>query len=79
MCNHPELFERNEGSSFLHFAQIPNTLFPPPFGELEDVHYSGDLNPISYKVILNCIPFVMLKSLPTFFTFLLLVSILSPG
>lgn len=50
VCNHPELFERNEGSSYLHFAEIPNSLRPPSFGELEDVHYSGDCNPISYKV-----------------------------
>ncbi|KAI0519983.1 hypothetical protein KFK09_007448 [Dendrobium nobile] len=50
VCNHPELFERNEGSSYLHFADIPNSLLPPSFGELEDVWYSGDCNPISYKV-----------------------------
>lgn len=50
VCNHPELFERNEGSSFFNFAGIPNSLLPPPFGELEDVHYSGESNPISYKV-----------------------------
>lgn len=51
MCNHPELFERNEGSTYLHFGDIPNALLPPPFGELEDVHYAGGHNPIIYKVL----------------------------
>ncbi|XP_024964126.1 DNA helicase INO80 isoform X2 [Cynara cardunculus var. scolymus] len=50
VCNHPELFERNEGSSYFYFGDIPNPLLPPPFGELEDVYYSGSKNPITYKV-----------------------------
>ncbi|KAJ6831477.1 DNA helicase INO80-like [Iris pallida] len=50
VCNHPELFERNEGSSYLYFSEIPNSLLPPPFGEMEDIHYSGEWNPIVYKV-----------------------------
>ncbi|KAF8396193.1 hypothetical protein HHK36_017806 [Tetracentron sinense] len=50
VCNHPELFERNEGSTYLYFGEIPNSLLPPPFGELEDVHYAGGWNPITYKV-----------------------------
>ncbi|XP_038720061.1 chromatin-remodeling ATPase INO80-like [Tripterygium wilfordii] len=50
VCNHPELFERNEGSTYLYFGNIPNSLLPPPFGELEDVHYSGSQNPITYKM-----------------------------
>ncbi|KAJ3683791.1 hypothetical protein LUZ60_014018 [Juncus effusus] len=50
VCNHPELFERNEGSSYFHFANIPNSLLSPPFGELEDVHYAGEHNPIIYKI-----------------------------
>ncbi|KAI9080715.1 hypothetical protein K1719_037228 [Acacia pycnantha] len=50
VCNHPELFERSEGTTFYNFAEIPNALLPPPFGELEDVYYSGGHNPISYKV-----------------------------
>uniref|UniRef100_A0A1J3K9Z7 Chromatin-remodeling ATPase INO80 n=1 Tax=Noccaea caerulescens TaxID=107243 RepID=A0A1J3K9Z7_NOCCA len=50
VCNHPELFERNEGSSYLYFGVISNSLLPPPFGELEDVHYSGGQNPITYKI-----------------------------
>ncbi|KAJ9565383.1 hypothetical protein OSB04_001349 [Centaurea solstitialis] len=50
VCNHPELFERNEGSSYLYFAEIPNPLLPPPFGELEDVYYAGSQNPITYEV-----------------------------
>ncbi|KAG7027645.1 DNA helicase INO80, partial [Cucurbita argyrosperma subsp. argyrosperma] len=49
VCNHPELFERNEGSTYLYFADIPNPLLPPPFGELDDVHYSGGHNPIEFK------------------------------
>lgn len=32
VCNYPDLFERNEGCTFLHVAQIPNCLLPPPFG-----------------------------------------------
>ncbi|KAK9289646.1 hypothetical protein L1049_007804 [Liquidambar formosana] len=50
VCNHPELFERNEGSTYLYFGEIPNSLLPPPFGELEDIHYSGGRNPITYKI-----------------------------
>ncbi|XP_050384749.1 chromatin-remodeling ATPase INO80 isoform X2 [Argentina anserina] len=50
VCNHPELFERNEGSTYLHFGEISNSLLPPPFGELEDVHYSGSQNPITYMI-----------------------------
>ncbi|KAK1578959.1 hypothetical protein Q3G72_034530 [Acer saccharum] len=50
VCNHPELFERNEGSSYLYFGEIPNSLLPPPFGELELIHYSGGQNPIAYKI-----------------------------
>ncbi|XP_052173015.1 chromatin-remodeling ATPase INO80 isoform X2 [Diospyros lotus] len=50
VCNHPELFERNEGSNYLYFGEIPNSLLPPPFGELEDVYYSGGRNPITYKI-----------------------------
>ncbi|XP_030926528.1 chromatin-remodeling ATPase INO80 isoform X1 [Quercus lobata] len=50
VCNHPELFERNEGRTYLHFGEIPNSLLPPPFGELEDVHYAGGHNPITYKI-----------------------------
>lgn len=50
VCNHPELFERNEGSTYLHFGEISNSLLPPPFGELEDVHYSGGQNPITYMI-----------------------------
>ncbi|KAL1312465.1 hypothetical protein HN51_039075 [Arachis hypogaea] len=50
VCNHPELFERSEGSTYLHFGEIPNSLLPPPFGELEDVYYSGGHNPISYEI-----------------------------
>ncbi|XP_042514394.1 chromatin-remodeling ATPase INO80-like isoform X2 [Macadamia integrifolia] len=50
VCNHPELFERNEGSSYLYFGEIPNSLLPPPFGDLEDIHYAGGRNPITYMV-----------------------------
>ncbi|OVA12937.1 SNF2-related [Macleaya cordata] len=50
VCNHPELFERNEGSTYLYFGEIPSSLLPPPFGELEDVHYAGSQNPITYRV-----------------------------
>ncbi|KAL0848272.1 hypothetical protein Bca101_021519 [Brassica carinata] len=50
VCNHPELFERNEGSSYLYFGVMSNSLLPPPFGELEDVHYSGGQNPITFKI-----------------------------
>ncbi|XP_072977502.1 chromatin-remodeling ATPase INO80 isoform X1 [Typha angustifolia] len=50
VCNHPELFERNEGRSYLYFANVPNSLLPPPFGEPEDVYYAGDQNPITYKL-----------------------------
>lgn len=51
VCNHPELFERSEGSTFHYFGEIPISLLPPPFGELEDVHYSGGHNPIIFKVL----------------------------
>lgn len=54
VCNHPELFERNEGQSSVHFAAIPHPLPPPPFGELEDVYYAGASNPLSYKVFACC-------------------------
>ncbi|GAB2210131.1 hypothetical protein Drorol1_Dr00015389 [Drosera rotundifolia] len=50
VCNHPELFERNEGSSYLYFGDILNPLLPPPFGELEDVPYFGSHNPITYQI-----------------------------
>ncbi|KAJ7554405.1 hypothetical protein O6H91_06G138700 [Diphasiastrum complanatum] len=50
VCNHPELFERNEGRTCVHFASITHGLSPPPFGELEDIHYAGSHNPICYKV-----------------------------
>lgn len=50
VCNHPELFERNEGRTFAHFSVIQPALLPPPFGEPEWIHYSGAQNPISYKV-----------------------------
>ncbi|KAL0316801.1 UNVERIFIED_CONTAM: Chromatin-remodeling ATPase INO80 [Sesamum radiatum] len=50
VCNHPELFERNEGSTYFHFGEIPNTLLPPPFGELEDIFYSAGRNPIVYEI-----------------------------
>nr|CAD1828376.1 unnamed protein product [Ananas comosus var. bracteatus] len=49
VCNHPELFERNEGSTYFYFADVR---YPPlpSFGELEDVFYAGESNPITYKV-----------------------------
>ncbi|KAE9585259.1 putative DNA helicase chromatin remodeling SNF2 family [Lupinus albus] len=50
VCNHPDLFERSEGSTYLYFGSIPNSLPPPPFGELEDVYYSGGHNPIIYEI-----------------------------
>ncbi|XP_020226149.1 chromatin-remodeling ATPase INO80 [Cajanus cajan] len=50
VCNHPELFERNEGSTYFYFGEIPNSLPPPPFGDLEDIYYPGGHNPISYKI-----------------------------
>jgi DNA helicase INO80 len=50
VCNHPELFERNEGSSYFYFADIPNSLLSPPFGELQDVHYAGKRNPITFEI-----------------------------
>lgn len=50
VCNHPELFERNEGNTYLYFGDIPNSLVPAPFGELEDVYYSGSRSPITYKI-----------------------------
>lgn len=50
VCNHPELFERNEGSTYFYFGQIPNSLPPPPFGELEDVYCSGEGSPVTYQM-----------------------------
>lgn len=50
VCNHPELFERNEGSTYLYFGEISNSLLPPPFGELEDIYYAGGHNPITYMI-----------------------------
>lgn len=50
VCNHPELFERNEGSYYFNFAEIPNSLLPPPFGELQDIHYAGKRNPIMFEI-----------------------------
>ncbi|KAL2327072.1 hypothetical protein Fmac_020499 [Flemingia macrophylla] len=50
VCNHPELFERNEGSTYFYFGEIPNSLPPPPFGDLEDIYYPGGHNPISYQI-----------------------------
>ncbi|MCO5566352.1 hypothetical protein L7F22_020029 [Adiantum nelumboides] len=50
VCNHPDLFERNEGHSFVQFSVMQSPLLPAPFGELENVHYSGGHNPITYKV-----------------------------
>ncbi|XP_056696055.1 chromatin-remodeling ATPase INO80 isoform X2 [Spinacia oleracea] len=50
VCNHPELFERNEGSSYLHFGDISNSLLPSPFGELDGVAYTGGRNPITYQI-----------------------------
>ncbi|XP_062096933.1 chromatin-remodeling ATPase INO80-like [Humulus lupulus] len=49
VCNHLELFERSEGSTYLYFDEIPIALLPAPVGELEDVHYSGGRNPIIFK------------------------------
>lgn len=48
MCNHPELFERNEGSTYFYFGEIPNSLLPP--AGAEGIHYTGAHNPIVYKV-----------------------------
>ncbi|GAB4851642.1 Putative DNA helicase ino80 [Ancistrocladus abbreviatus] len=50
VCNHPELFERNEGSTYLYFREISNSLLPPPFGELDDIPYSGGRNPITFTM-----------------------------
>nr|ATG70771.1 INO80 [Microbiota decussata] len=50
VCNHPELFERNEGHSFMYFGHSQNSLLPAPFGEMEEIHYAGSRNPISYKI-----------------------------
>eukprot|EP00250_Pteridium_aquilinum_P019700 c24539_g1_i9 orf=448-5037(-) len=50
VCNHPDLFERNEGHTFVQFSVMQPPLLPAPFGELESVHYSGAHNPITYKV-----------------------------
>ncbi|KAK4373713.1 hypothetical protein RND71_009097 [Anisodus tanguticus] len=51
VCNHPELFERNEGSSYFYFGDVPNSLLPAPFGELEDVFFSGGRSPVTYRVL----------------------------
>ncbi|KAM3338361.1 chromatin-remodeling ATPase INO80 isoform X1 [Capsicum galapagoense] len=50
VCNHPELFERNEGSSYFYFGDVPYPLLPAPFGELEDVFYSGGRSPVTYQI-----------------------------
>lgn len=50
VCNHPELFERNEGSSYFYFGDVPCSFLPAPFGELEDVFYSGGRSPITYQI-----------------------------
>ncbi|XP_070055578.1 chromatin-remodeling ATPase INO80 isoform X2 [Nicotiana tomentosiformis] len=50
VCNHPELFERNEGTSYFYFGEVPNSLLPPPFGELEDVFYSGGRSAVTYQI-----------------------------
>ncbi|XP_060183897.1 chromatin-remodeling ATPase INO80 isoform X1 [Lycium barbarum] len=50
VCNHPELFERNEGSSYFYFGDVPNSLLPAPFGELEDVFHSGGRSPVTYRI-----------------------------
>lgn len=50
VCNHPELFERNEGSTYFFFGEVPNSLLPPPYGELEEIYYSGRRNPITYEI-----------------------------
>ncbi|KAM7257338.1 hypothetical protein ACFE04_013079 [Oxalis oulophora] len=50
VCNHPELFERNEGSTYFYFSDLPNSPLPSPFGELDDIPYIGGHNPITYKV-----------------------------
>ncbi|CAI5958154.1 unnamed protein product [Closterium sp. NIES-64] len=50
VCNHPELFERNEAAAYFYFATISPPLQPPPFGELDWVPYSGRHNPITYTV-----------------------------
>ncbi|CAL0321559.1 unnamed protein product [Lupinus luteus] len=50
VCNHPDLFERSEGSTFFYFGEIPNSLPPPPFGELEYIYYPGGHNPVSFEI-----------------------------
>nr|XP_004236584.1 chromatin-remodeling ATPase INO80 [Solanum lycopersicum] len=50
VCNHPELFERNEGSSYFYFGDVPYSLLPAPFGELEDVFFSGGRSPVTYQM-----------------------------
>ncbi|KAK1318380.1 DNA helicase INO80 [Acorus calamus] len=50
VCSHPELFERNEGTTYFYFGAIPRSLQPPPFGELEDIYYAGVRNPITYEI-----------------------------
>eukprot|EP00850_Spirogloea_muscicola_P018944 SM000179S03416 [mRNA] locus=s179:277257:287158:- [translate_table: standard] len=50
VCNHPELFERNEPRSSLHFAMMPNPLVPPPFGALEEVHFAGRRSLIEFRI-----------------------------
>ncbi|KAH7443717.1 hypothetical protein KP509_02G047900 [Ceratopteris richardii] len=50
VCNHPDLFERSEGQTFVQFSVMQAPLLPPPFGELEYIHYTGGHNPITYKI-----------------------------
>ncbi|KAJ6747529.1 HELICASE SRCAP-RELATED [Salix koriyanagi] len=50
VCNHPELFERNEEAHISILETFPILYFPLLLGELEDIHYSGGRNPITYKV-----------------------------
>lgn len=69
VCNHPELFERNEGITYFFFGEVPNSLLPPPYGELEEIYYSGRRNPITYEVINDALLiyswFIHLASLPS--------------
>ncbi|KAG0572907.1 hypothetical protein KC19_VG134100 [Ceratodon purpureus] len=74
VCNHPELFERNEGQSSVHFATVAHSLPPRPFGELEDVHYAGASNPVSYRIpkllfrdCMRCLPTASSGSVQGFF------------
>ncbi|XP_024521051.1 DNA helicase INO80 isoform X1 [Selaginella moellendorffii] len=50
VCNHPELFERNEGRTYFHFAASVNHLLPAAFGDLEDLYCFGNHNPIAFKI-----------------------------